>query len=207
MNRPTLLAVVVAGVVAVVAASSAVAKLPPDTAFEACGESGCRTVTVEQALDDSILLLEPTHEHGDVGAPAGAAPWIRVDIGIPADPGELWRPLELRSIERRFPAIFVPEADSVGVPRSDGAYRWVSLRSPVTRAYARLAEGVEPFPAQDLSGLDQVVVAGAGGAPGQAGDDGREAVPTVLIVGLAALGVLLVGGLAYRGRRLRHVEA
>jgi hypothetical protein len=160
MTRPALASVVLAVVTVFVAASPAVAKLPPGTAFEACGASGCRTATGEEALEVSLSLLEPTIEHGDAGAPSGAAAWIRVDISFP-DRGKPGSPRWLRSIERRFPVIFVPDAESLGVPRGGDTYRWVSLRSPPARArsYTQVAEGVQPFPAQVLAVLDPVAVA------------------------------------------------
>jgi hypothetical protein len=208
MTRPALASVVLAVVTVFVAASPAVAKFPPGTAFEACGASGCRTATGEEALEVSLSLLEPTIEHGDAGAPSGAAAWIRVDISFP-DRGRPGSPRWLRSIERRFPVIFVPDAESLGVPRGGDTYRWVSLRSPPARArsYTQVAEGVQPFAAQALAVLDPIAVARADpdGASGSAGDGG-EAMPALLIVG-AAIALLLAGGLAYRGTHLGRREA
>lgn len=208
MIRPALVSVVLVGVTACVAASPAGAKLPPGTAFEACGESGCSTATGDEAFDASIRLVEPTIEHGDAGAPAGAAAWIRVDIVFPADPGGPWTPGDLRPIERGFPVIFVPDAESLGVPGRDGAYRWVPTRPSVTRAYADVTEGVQPFPAQVLAELDPLAVARADtdGASGSAGDGGEEPALLVVVV-VAAIALLLAGGLAYRGSRLRRKEA
>lgn len=209
MRRPPLVSVALAVVTTCVAASPAVAKLPPGTAFEACGESGCVTATGDEAFDASIRLLEPTIEHGDVGAPAGAAAWIRVDIVFPADPGTGGTPAALRSIERGFPVVFVPGAESLGVPGEDGAYRWVPMRPSVTRAYADIAEGVQPFPTQTLAELHRLAVARAGteGASGSP-DDRGDGLPQWLMVGLAAAtAVSLAGGLARAGIRLRHQRA
>ena len=208
MSRLALVSVVLAVVLACVAASHAVAKLPPGTAFEACGESACNTATGDEALDASVRLLEPTIEHGDAGAPAGAAPWIRVDIVFPADPGGPWTPRVLGPIERGFPVIFVPGAESLGVPGGDGSYRWVPLRPSVTMAYTAVTEGVQPFPAQVLAELDPLAVAGANtdGSSGSA-DDGGEAAPVLVIAAVAAIALLLAGGLAFRGAHLRRREA
>lgn len=208
MSRSALVSVVLAVAVACVAAPSAVAKLPPGTAFEACGKSGCRTAAGDEALDVSVRLLQPTIEHGNAGAPAGVAAWTRVDIVFPADPVGAWTPRVLRPIERRFPVIVVPDAESLGVPSREGAFRWVPMRPSVTRAYADVTEGVQPFPARVLAELDPLAVARAdtASASGSAGDGG-DALPALLIAVVAAIALPLAGGLAYRGTRLRRTEA
>jgi hypothetical protein len=207
MSRPALVSVALAVVTTCVATPPAVAKLPPGTAFEACGASGCITATGDEAFDASIRLLEPTIEHGDAGAPAGSAAWFRVDIVLPADPGAGWAPRDLRSTARGFPVVFVSGAESLGVPGRDGAYRWVPMSPSVTRAYTDVTEGVQPFPAQVLAELDPLAVARADtdGPSGTADDGGDE--PTLPIVVVAAIALLLAGGMAYRGSRLRRKEA
>ena len=208
MSRPAFVSAVLVVATACVAAPPAAAKLPPGTAFEACGESGCIAATGDEAFDVSIRLLEPTIEHGDAGAPTGASAWIRVDILFPTDAGRQWGPRHLRPIERGFPVIFVPGAESLGVPGRDGTYRWVPMRPSARKAYSDVTEGVQPFPAQMLAGLDRLAVARADAddGPGSAGDGGNE-VPALLIVPAAAVVVFLAGGFAYGASRLRRTEA
>jgi hypothetical protein len=208
MSRRALVSVALAAVTACVAAPPAVAKLPPGTAFEACGESGCRTTTGDEALELSGLLIEAASEHGDSSAPVGAAEWLQVDIVFPADLGEPWTPQILDPIDRRFPVVFVPEAKSVGAPGIGGVYRWVSPRFRVTSAYADVTDGVQPFPTQVLAELDPHAVAGSGTDGASAStDDGEGAVPALLIAAAAAVVLLLAGALAYGGTRLRRKAA
>ena len=145
MSRRPFGSAVLAVATACVAGSPAAAKLPAGTAFEVCGESGCTTAKGDEAFDASIRLIEPTIEHGDAGAPAGALAWIRVDILFPTGPGGSWTPRDLRPIERGFPVIFVPGGESLGVPGRDGTYRWVPMRPSVTKAYAVKAEAAGQY--------------------------------------------------------------
>jgi hypothetical protein len=207
MSRPAFVSIVLAALTACVAASPALAKLPRGTAFEACGESGCITATGDEAFDASIRLLEPTIEHGDVGPPADAAAWIRVDIVFPADLGAGWKPEFLRPIERGFPVIFVPDGESLGVPTGDGAYRWVPMSPSSAKAYTNVTEGVQPFPAQVLADVDQLAVARADADGESGGTDDGEGDPALLIVVAGAIAVFLAGTLAYRGTHLRRTEA
>jgi len=192
MRRSALLSVVVVVVVVFVASPSAVAKLPMGTSFEACGESGCRTTAGEDVYEGGFRLLEPTNEHGDAGAAEGSAAWTMVDIGFP-DRGKPGSPAWLREIEREFPVIFVPGADTLGLPRkSSDEYRWVPVRPAAAMAYAQVTEGVQPFQAQVLAELDRVAVARAGtaGTSGSA-DDGGEPQPGPAIAVMAAVAVVL----------------
>jgi hypothetical protein len=203
MNRTAPLSVVLVALVAALAAPLATGKLPPGTTFEACGASGCRTATDEESLQLQLKLIEPAMEHGTVVAPSGAAAWIRVDLNAEPTRG-------LRPLLRNFPVVFASDADYIGVPGAQGTYRWVPLRAKQSAAYAQLADGVRPFPAQTLAELDPASVTranpDAAGVPLAAGD-GDEAAPTLLIVLLAAVGLLTCGALVLRARRVRHRPA
>jgi hypothetical protein len=203
MNGTATLSVVLAGLVTLVAAPLAIAKLPPGTTFEACGESGCKTATDEESFQLQLKLIEPAMGHGTVVAPSGAEPWIRVDLNAESIPG-------LRPLLRNFPVVFAPDAGHIGVPGEQGTYRWVPLRAKQSEAYGQLADGVRPFPPQTLAELDPVSAARADPDPAQAvtaeGDDG-EGAPAVLITLFAAVGLLVGIGLAARARRGRPGSA
>jgi hypothetical protein len=192
-----------AALVAVLAAPLATAKLPPGTTFEACGASGCRTATEEESLQLQLKLIEPAIEHGTAVAPSGAEAWIRVDLNAESTRG-------LRPLLSSFPVVFASDAGSIGVPGEQGSYRWVPLRAKQSAAYAQLADGVRPFPAQTLAELDPASVADANpdaaGVPAAEGDGGETA-PTLLTVLLAAVGLLTGGALVVRARRVRHRPA
>jgi hypothetical protein len=192
-----MLSVVLAGLMALVAAPLAIAKLPPGTTFEGCGASGCNTTTDEETLQLQIKLIEPAMEHGTVVAPSGAEPWIRVDLNAESTRG-------LRSLLRNFPVVFASDAGYIGVPGEDGRHRWVQLRPKQSEAYGQLAAGVRPFPPETLAQLDPLAVARADPDPAASaeGDDG-EGAPTVLIGLLVAVGLLVGVGLAARARRDR----
>jgi hypothetical protein len=201
LNRTGPLTVVLAAVVAVAAAPVATAKLPPGTTFEACGASGCTTATDEESLQLQLKLIEPAMEHGTVAAPSGAEAWIRVDLNAESTRG-------LGPLRRNFPVVFASDAGYIGVPGEQGSFRWVPLRAKQSAAYAQLADGVKRFPAQTLAELDPVSVARAdpdAGVPPAEGDG--ETAPTLLLVLLAAAGLLTGGALVVRARRVRHRPA
>jgi len=186
-------------------ATPASAKLPPGTTFEVCGASGCKTVAAEDVLAHRVI--EPTFEHGDVGPPTRALPWTQVDIEFSVGRDDGWTPRALRPLERGFPAIFVPQAETVGIPTSAGTFRWVSMSSVASGVYARLVAATEPFSAQSLSILNPytasraVADAIAARASGSEGDRG-ELHPVLIVVPLA-LGALLV----WRMRRTAPASA
>jgi hypothetical protein len=203
MNRTATLSVVLGALVSAVVAPLASAKLPPGTTFEACGASGCRTATEEESHQLQLKLIEPAMEHGTVVAPSGAEPWIRVELNGQSTRG-------LRPLLRIFPVVLASDAGYIGVPGEQGIYRWVPLRAKQSAAYAQLADGVRPFPAQTLAELDPVSVAGANpdaAAVPAAEGDGGETAPTLLIILLAAVGLLIGGALVVRARRVRHRPA
>jgi hypothetical protein len=200
MNRSLAIPVVLAALAALLAAPLSIAKLPPGTTFEACGASGCATATEQESLELQLKLLEPVMEHGTVVAPSGAQAWFRVDLNVEAIRG-------LGSLERSFPVVFASDAGHIGVPDEQGGYRWGPLRAKQLAAFAQLADGLHPFPAQTLGELDAVSVAPANpdataGTPAES-----ETTPTALIISLGAAG-LLVGAIgAVRIRRARHRSA
>lgn len=193
MRQATLISVFL-GAIAVCIPANAHGKLPPGTTFEACGASGCATAAGGDALDSSVRLLEPTVEHGDVGAPAGSAEWFRVEMALPPR-SDRTGGSSLRAIERRFPVVFAPDGASLGIPESSRSYRWVSMRPAAMKAYAELAEAVEPFPKRDLSDLDPRAVAREGGDAATARDEDRWVVLPALLVGLGGVAVPLVRAL------------
>jgi hypothetical protein len=203
MNRTVPLSVVLAALVALLAAPLAIAKLPPGTTFEACGQSGCNATADEESFRLQLKLIEPAMEHGTVVAPPGAEPWIRVDLKAESTRG-------LRPLLRDFPVVFAPDAGYIGVPSEQGTYRWVQLRAKQAEAYGQLADGVSPLPPQTLAELDPVTVARANpdaAAVSPAEGDGDETAPTPLVILLAAVGVVAGVGLAARTRHVRHRPA
>jgi hypothetical protein len=203
MKRTAALSVVLVAIVALLAAPLATGKLPPGTTFEACGASGCRTAPDEESLQLQLKLIEPAMEHGTVVAPSGAEAWIRADLNAESTRG-------LRPLLRNFPVVFAADAGYLGVPGEQGSYRWVPLRAKQSAAYAQLADGVRPFPAETLAELDPVSVAranpDAAGVPPAEGDGGETA-PTLLILVLAAVGLPTGCALVVRARRVRRRPA
>jgi hypothetical protein len=197
MNRTATLSVVLAAFLALVTTPPAIAKLPPGTTFEACGASGCATAAGDESFALQLKLIEPTMEHGTVGAPSGAQAWIRVDLNLGSDRG-------LDSLRRNFPVVFASDAGYIGVPGEQGAYRWVPLRAEQSQAYAQVADGMRPFPPQTLTELDPVSVAQATPSAARMTPAGGEGMPTPLIIGLAAVGLLAGVVVVARARRVRH---
>jgi hypothetical protein len=197
MNRTATLPVVLAAFLALVATPPAIAKLPPGTTFEACGASGCATAAGDESFPLQLKLIEPTTEHGTVGAPSGAQAWIRVDLNLGSDRG-------LGSLRRDFPVVFAPDAGYVGVPGEQGTYRWVPLREDQSRAYAQVADGVSPFPPRTLADLDPVGVAQATPSAAERSPAGGETMSAPLIILVAAVGLLAGVGVIARVRRVRH---
>jgi len=175
------------------AATPASAKLPPGTTFEVCGASGCKTVDGEDVLAHRVI--EPTFEHGDVGPPMGALPWIQIDIEFSVGRDDGWPPRALRQFERGFPAIFVPQADTVGIPTSAGTFRWVAMNSVARAVYDRFVAATEPFPARSLSSLNpfaasRAVADATAASASPSGNDRGELLPLLFIVPVA-IGALL----------------
>lgn len=202
MKSSARLALALAALAALVATpASSSAKLPPGTAFEACGASGCETASGDEGsevLRLQLKLIEPTMESGAAIPPSGTHAWVRVDVDLPPVRGA-----DFRALERRFPVLFASDAGYLGVPRK-GGYRWVSLRASQIDAYAQLGEGVRPFSPATLAKLDPATVARAkptSPVASTAGGDESDATPTWLIASLAVAGSLAGFGLVLRARR------
>ena len=196
--------VVVPALVALAVAPSALAKLPPGTTFEACGASGCRTAGEEEGVRLRLRLIEPAIEHGDQGAPAGAEPWLRIDLGFGPNASAADRHA-LGSLTSKFPVVFAPNAGYLGVPGEEGGYRWLPLRRRQLDAYEQLAHGVRPFPPEALGDLNPPTVAGAepqNGATAAAEEEATQVAP-IWLLSLLAGGALRGVALATRARRVR----
>ena len=194
-----MLPVVLAAFLVLIAAPAATAKLPPGTTFEACGASGCATGAGEQSVPLQLRLIEPTMEDGTVAAPSGSQAWIRVDLNLGAVRG-------LGALRRDFPVVFASGPDYLGVPEQ-GTYRWVPLRGDQSQAYGQLADRVSPFPPRTLADLDPVDVAHAAASADGSTPAGGETMSTPLIIGLAAVGLLVGIGVVRRIRGVRHGPA
>jgi hypothetical protein len=130
-----------------IGSSAAVAKLPPGATFEACGASGCKTASQDEAFALQLRLIEPTIDHGSRPAPTTDHAWARVDLKLGATNSEM----SLGLVRRDFPVVYA--ADLLGVPRADNTYRWTKLDSRHLAAYDQLASAVSPFPPESLAAL------------------------------------------------------
>ena len=143
-------------------------------AAKVCGPSDCRET-------HNRHMLEAIMEGGPSTLPPNPAPWYRVRSKIAEGDQGAW-----------VSSVVVPSASMIrGDDNSGGYMSWVRISPDTLRIYRKLTQGIAPFPASKLRGLeprpaqvDEVVL------PTASDEDGGGGTAWPWVGG----GIVLVGG-------------
>jgi MYXO-CTERM domain-containing protein len=106
-------------------------------AAKICGPSDCRETRNHQ-------VLEAFMEGGPSTLPPNPAPWYRIEAKI--DEGDS---------DFQVNSVVVPRASMIrGDDNAGGYMSWVRISPDAVRVYRKLAQGIAPFPARKLRGLE-----------------------------------------------------
>jgi MYXO-CTERM domain-containing protein len=106
-------------------------------AAKVCGPSACRETRNQQ-------LLEAFMEGGPSTLPPNPAPWYRVKTRMDEGDTGVW-----------ISSVVVPSASMIrGDDNAGGYMSWVRISPSALSVYRKLAQGLAPFPARELRGLE-----------------------------------------------------
>lgn len=141
--------------------ASAEAKGP--VPVEACGESGCERTVLEMLPQD--LALPPDYLFADESTsppPTTAGPWYEVRFEVPDNRGVVDDRCQVRPARQRVfcdpnrRAVVLADGSYVGGDNSlTNGLTWHRLTPAEAAVYADLTDGLEPFAAATLPGVEQ----------------------------------------------------